>query len=186
MNCDQLIDAMVAHINTNEREPALPEDVPVALRVSNESEPSSDESRFTDWQIVAADNFARIANLEQRLGFPFPPSFRSLVCRYRFPEFEFGPIVFFSNTGESRPRDLELKIFADRAMSPQLLSAGYLQIGNPWSGVYDPICIKAQPEGVEGPVVEMCHESLLCNEELVILEELSPSFLELVRDGLSK
>lgn len=186
MKCDQLIDAMVAHINTSEREPAWPEDVPVPLRCSRESTPDSDTSRFTDWQIVAADNFAHIAKLEERLGFPFPPSFRSLVCRYRFPEFEFGPIVFFSNTGEARPRDLELRMFADRVMSPQLLSAGYLQIGTPWSGVYDPICIKAKPEGVEGPVVELCHESLLCNEELVILDELSPSFLEFVRDVLSQ
>jgi hypothetical protein len=186
VDCDLAIDALVAHVNSSAREPHWLNDAPALVRVSGGAYPSSDDPDLTEWRIVATDNSARISALEQRLGRLFPPSFRSLICRYSFPSFEFGPIDFFSNTGEALSSELEVAIFADPVMSPQLLSAGYLQIGRPWSGVYDPICIEAQPSGVEGRVVEFCHEGLLCNDQLVVLRELSASFLDLVSEGLAK
>jgi hypothetical protein len=89
-------------------------------------------------------------------------------------------MLFFSNTGESLEWELQDRLFADRVMSPQLLAAGYLQIGNPQFYDYDPICITAQAEGVEGRVVQLCHEAILCDDRLVILQELAPTFLQLV------
>ena len=185
MTCDLAIDALVARINSRDREPHWLDDAPALVRVSGGAYPPPGGPALTDWRIVAADNTARISALEHRLQRLFPPSFRSLICRYSFPAFEFGPIEFFSNTGEALSSELEVALFADRVMSPQLLSAGYLQIGRPWSGVYDPICIEAQPHGIEGRVVEFCHEGLLCNDELVVLRELAPSFLDLVCEELA-
>jgi hypothetical protein len=95
-------------------------------------------------------------------------------------------MLLFSNTGESLEWELQDKLFADRVMSPQLLAAGYLQIGNPQFYDYDPICIEACPAGIEGRVVQLCHESLLCDDTLVIREKIAPSFLHMASKMVPK
>ncbi len=186
MDCDRVIDDFVAHVNSNAREPLDFDEVPISLRDPCEAPPAEKSIGFTDWRVVAADHAARIEALELRLGQPFPPSFRSLICRYSFPAFECGPMLLFSNTGESLEWELQDKLFADRVMSPQLLAAGYLQIGNPQFYDYDPICIEARPAGVEGKVVQLCHESILCDDTLVIRRDISQSFLQMLSVMTSK
>jgi hypothetical protein len=177
---DRVIDDFVARINAHPRVPLEPDEVPVALRVACEARADHKGYGSTHWKIIAADNVARVEALERRLEQALPPSFRSLICRYSFPAFECGPMLFFSNTGESLEWELQDRLFADRVMSPQLLAAGYLQIGNPRFYDYDPICIDAQSAGLEGRVVQLCHEAILCDDQLVIRHEIAPTFLQLV------
>jgi hypothetical protein len=180
MQCNRVVDAFVSRVNSLPREPLDLDEVPVSLRVSHGAHQADKDPTSTDWKIVPADHSARIEALEQRVGRPFPPSFRSLICRYSFPAFECGPLLLFSNTGEPLPWELQDRLFADRVMSPQLLAAGYLQIGNPQFYDYDPVCIEAAHAGAEGKVVQLCHESILCDDTLVIRKEISSSFLQLM------
>ena len=140
VDCDRVIDDFVARVNSHPRVPLEPDEVPVALRVACEAHTDKKGYGSTHWKIVAANNVARVEALERRLGQPFPPSFRSLICRYSFPAFECGPMLFFSNTGESLEWELQDRLFADTVMAPQLLAAGYLQIG------YDPGVYTEPPE----------------------------------------
>ena len=181
MDCDRIIDAFVARVNSSPRERLCLEEVPAQLRVPSVSSFTEDPLDLTEWQIIAADHSSRIESLERRLGLRFPPSFRSLVSRYSFPAFECGPIMFFSNTGVPLQWELQEKLFSDPVMSPQLLAAGYLQIGNPQFNNYDPVCIEVPRAGQEGKVVQLSHEAILCNDEIVVLKELAPTFLQLVR-----
>jgi hypothetical protein len=179
MNCDHVIDDFVSRVNVHAHEWLTLEEVPIPLRVPCVGDPAEDRLDETDWRIVPADHAARIDVLEKKLGILFPPSFRSLISRYSFPAFECGPLLLFANTGEPLFWELQDRIVGDPVMSPQLLAAGYLQIGNPQFYDYDPICIEARPAGVEGKVVELCHESILCDDTLVIRQQIASSFLEL-------
>ena len=109
----------------------------------------------TGWRIVADDNSARIAILQNRVGRRFPPSFLDFISRYSFPAFEFGPLLFFANHREETYWDLSRKLFLDPVMSPLLLSAGFIQIGNPFFYNYDPVCFDCNLETTESPLVQL-------------------------------
>ena len=109
----------------------------------------------TGWRIVADDNSARIAILQNRVGRRFPPSFLDFISRYSFPAFEFGPLLFFANHREETYWDLSIKLFLDPVMSPLLLSAGFIQIGNPFFYNDDPVCFDCNLETTESPLVQL-------------------------------
>jgi hypothetical protein len=181
MSVDGLVDAFVSTINNRGRDPQLPEYVPAGLRVPLLDEFGDEDDLCTDWRIVASDNGSRIASLERRMDKHFPPSCRNLLCRYSFPAFECGPVMFFSNTGQALFWELQDRLFLDRVMSPFLLQAGYIQIGNPMFHDYDPLCLEAQPEGYEGQVVQLDHEAILCNGEVSVVRRVAPSFDHLMQ-----
>ena len=56
--------------------------------------------REIDGRVRAIALARGIEQLQQRTGRPFPPSFHYLLVNYSFPAFEFGPMLFFANTGE--------------------------------------------------------------------------------------
>jgi hypothetical protein len=181
MTIDRLVDSFVSKVNAGRREPEFLRDVPVGLRLPLLDEFGMEDDLCTDWRIIPAPNASRIASLEQRIGKHFPPSFRGLVCRYSFPAFECGPLMFFSNTGEGLFWELEDKLFLDPVMSPALLLAGYIQIGNPMFYNYDPVCLEARSEGKEGPVVQLDHEEILCYRRPVVVRNVAPSFVDLLQ-----
>jgi len=84
--------------------------------------------------------------------------------------------MFFANTGEPLFWELGTKLFADPHMSPVLLRAGYIQIGNPYFYSYDPICFDSNTSADEYRIVRFDHEAILQSEELRILAEASASF----------
>jgi hypothetical protein len=136
-----LVDAFVQKINSQPREPEPVDEVPAFLRANavTDSLPETLEG-WTGWQIVKCDNSARIEALQNRTEKPFPPSFQYFLANYSFPAFEFGSLMFFANTGEDTFWELAKRLFQDKHMSPQLLEAGFLQIGNPFFYNYDPVC----------------------------------------------
>jgi len=172
-----LVDAFVARVNREAREPECLDDVPEFLR-----ETISDHAAYgtTSWHIVKRDNSARIANLQSRMGRTFPPSFLYLLANYCFPAFECGPLMFFANTGEGTPWELEKRLFADTHMSPFLLRAGFVQIGNPRFYNYDPVCFQSGGEGIESRIVRLDHEAVLQHGTMNIIEVIAPSFVELI------
>src|SRR5262249_19279474 len=106
--------------------------------------------------------------------------FSVLLTNYSFSAFEFGPLMFFANTGEDRFWELGKRLFQDKHMSPHLLTAGFLQIGNPFFYNFDPVCFDTQSPRIEKRVVQLDHEAILQHSEIRVVKEIAPSFLELI------
>ena len=178
-----VVDAFVRKINSDPREPARLDEVPEFLRESAADDPASEPTDgWTSWRVVRRDNSTRIDELEKRTGSQFPPSFQYLLANYSFPAFEFGPMMFFANTGENTFWELGKRLFKDEHMSPHLLRAGFLQIGNPFFSNYDPVCFDGKSPRIEKRIVQLDHEAILQRGEMHVVKEIAPSFLELI-DG---
>lgn len=178
-----LVEAFVTKANSGPREPQSIKDVPGYLRdtVAGASEPIDG---WTHWRIVRRDNSTRVERLQARIERPFPPSFRYLLDNYSFPAFEFGPIMFFANTGEDTFWELGKRLFQDPHMSPHLLKAGFLQIGNPYFYNYDPVCFDGHDPRIEKRIVQLDHEEILQRGEMTIVKEIAPSFVDLMYAAL--
>ena len=136
------------------------------------SDPDAGPDDWTGWRIVAEDNLERIELLQARMGRRFPPSFLDLVSRFSFPAFEHGPLMLFANHRDETFWDLSRRLFLDPFMSPTLLSAGFVQIGNPMFYDYDPVCFDCNLGATEPRLVQLDHEAILCNSEIRIVREI--------------
>ena len=179
-----LVDTFVQKVNRQLDEPEPVDDVPEFLRASSASDSSDSLDGWANWHIVRRDNARRIDQLEKQTGRPFPPSFRYFLDNYSFLAFEFGPMMFFANTGENTFWELETHLFNDEHMSPHLLRAGYLQIGNPYFYNYDPVCFDCSSRGPEKRIVQLDHEAILQRGEMIVVEKIARSFLGLLHDAL--
>jgi hypothetical protein len=65
-------------------------------------------------------------------------------------------------------------------MSPVLLKAGYVQIGNPYWYNYDPVCFAPQQSRQDPPLVQIDHESVLQFGKIETKREVAPSFIHLL------
>ena len=178
MDVAELIDSFVEKVNASSREPQPLDEVPGALR----DEPTDAVS--TSWQIKRSDNIERIAALQKTMGIEFPPSFRQFLSQYSFPAFEFGPMLLFANTGEELFWELEKRLFGDSHMSPALLAAGYIQIGNPYFFNYDPVCFVPGAASDERRIVQLDHEAILHSKAVRIVDEIAPSFVGFMTGAL--
>jgi len=170
---DQLVDRFVVAVNTSYREPVNVEidEVPPSVLVG---EP--DEEAWCDWALKPYATVNWIKPVEQRLGRRFPAIFRSLVTRYIFPTFEAGEVFFFANTPEGTEfRELRNRVFSED-LSPALQRSGYLQIGHPGGGDYDPICFALHDgDSDDGPLVQIDHEGIICDDVVEVIREIAPS-----------
>lgn len=140
----------------------------------------------TRGQVIAPINAAPwIADLETHLGHSLPAAYRSLVTRYAFEPLELSCVELFANRGDSDERDLAVALFRDKGLSAWLLHNGYLQIGNPCLGNYDPVCldIGRQRSGREPAVVTLGHEAILLGREKVCVLPLAVSLVALLTAG---
>ena len=179
-----LVDLFVHKVNARRHELLPPDEVPTFLRrpYPGDENLDLDESDWSDWQILAADHTGRIRELERRIGRPFPTAFRDLISRYSFPAFDCGPLTFFSNTGQDLFHELSGRLFLDPGMSPVLLEAGYIQIGNPFFPNYDPVCLALSERGQDGAVVHLDHEMILQDGVIQTTAILAPSFVDLLNN----
>jgi len=180
MELDAEIDKLVTKINALPKEPLLSEDVPEALRIG----PPDHNGQYR-WNIKKTGFNIWISPLEKKLPRKFPPSYFSLISRYTFPAFEFGPIFLFGNTGEKIRWELHHRIFQDEFMSRILFANGFLKIGQPEEPAYDPICFDMQREK-EGPLVQIDHEGILLKSEIRITENIADSFVTFLEDTIEE
>ena len=131
--------------------------------------------------IEKASNIALLEKLEVGLPKRLPQSFESLLLRYSFPSFDAGGITFFGWQSETS------EIFHvlppnEGTLSELLLPSGYIQIGRPDTGDFDAVCFDLNPakQNREYRIVRADHEEILCNSRVRIVEELWPSFSNLV------
>jgi hypothetical protein len=173
---DEFVKAVNSREYARERESLPADEVPEFLRA-----PGGSTDGFTQWRIAASDRAKAVAALEETLQKRFPPSFRLFIARYSFPAFDCGPVTLFANTGQDVRLELSRMIFHDPAMSPRLLKGGFLQIGNPSGGDYDPVCFDLNSSRSEHRLVRLDHESILMGGELSVTEEIAPSFIDLMK-----
>lgn len=188
MGIDSKIDAFVARINSSPREHLFPEEVPEELRIGTPNK----IGQFL-WKIIKSDCdwiSGWFEAFEQELHMKFPPSFQSLMSRYAFPAFQCGPVFLYANTGYELKSEHDFtwefkeRIFLDKGLANVLLPAGYLQIGNPDGGIYDPVCFDTNNNNNYGeyPIVRIDHEWILCRSKIEIVEVVAQSFLELIEN----
>ena len=182
MTVDDLIDAFVEKVNALAREPRWPDDVPPSLRLG----PPNKYGMY-DWKIQKQDGIDWVEAVEAKLSAKLPPSFRSLVTRYVYPEFKAQGLWFFANTSEQVADEWREWLFKDKALSGGLLREGYIQFARPDTGSYDPICFDTQHKTKDGecPIVWIDHEDILCKGKNCVYKEIAPSFVEFVQDYLS-
>jgi len=92
--------------------------------------------------------------------------------------------MFFANTGEDTFWELGKRLFKDQHMSPHLLRAGFLQIGNPFFSNYDRVCFDGSSPRIEKRIVQLDHEAILQRGEMKILKEIAPSFVDFIDAAL--
>jgi len=175
MNDNELIDCFVEVLNQLGFESLAEDYVTEELRTTD----VPDDVGGYDWKIRPAASNPWVAGLEQRMApHRFPALYLSLISRYRFAEFEIGPILFFANTGQSVWRELAGCIGRDQHMSPVLLEQGLLQFGNPYEANYDPVCFATQRmKNGDAPIVQIDHEDILSrNRRGRVVQEIATSF----------
>ena len=123
--------------------------------------------------------------METHLWHLLPGAYCSLVTRHAFEPQELVCAELFANRGDGGERDLAVVLFRDEVLSSWLLRNGYLQIGNPWLGNYDPVCLDMDRQrcGREPAVVTLDHEAILLGHEKVRVTPLAENFVALLMAG---
>ena len=122
---------------------------------------------------------------EQSLPFRLPPSYRSLVLRYRFPAFVGDTVNLYGNLDGQSHDDLVVASIRDPVLSSVSRANGFIQIGRPASGSYDPICfdLRRREKSGEVGIVRLDHEEILINDSIRVVANVATSFLELLVRG---
>ena len=178
---DALVDRFIRYANQTGFEPRFPHDeIPSQLRIE-------EGDGMVYWQIRPAASNPWVEELAQKLPHPLPGLYRSLVNRYRFCNFEVGPVMFFANSGHKLFYELSTKSFEDPGLYPTLHRHGYLQFANPFEGNYDPICFdtRRQKRG-DAPIVQLDHEEILTRERISVVQEIAPSLSAFMRRAIAE
>jgi hypothetical protein len=134
---------------------------------------------------VSAEAPPWLAPFEQGLPFRLPPSYRSLLIRYRFPAIVAGTVSLFGSYDGSSYDDFVVASGRDPVLSSVTRSNGFIQIGRPASGSYDPICfdLRSRTKGGEAGIVRLDHEEVLMNDFIRVAEKVADRFSELLSRG---
>jgi hypothetical protein len=178
---DELVDAFVSYLNATGFEPKFPDGLPQELRTS------SAEYGMFHWRILPASPNPWVEKLVEKLPQSYPKPFRSLIDRYRFCNFEIGPVMLFSNTGHDLFYELSERAFKDKGIFPTLHKNGFLQFGLPHETNYDPVCfdMKRHNRG-NAPIVQLDHEEILQWSRIRVVREIAPSFTEFIQRALDE
>jgi len=135
---------------------------------------------------VAAGEPPGLQTFEQNLPFRLPPSYRSRLLRYRFPAFDVGAVTLFGNLDGRSYDDLVVASTRDRVLSSVARANGFIQIGRPESGSYDPVCFDARRRTKTGEagIVQLDHEEILIKDSIRVQEAIAASFPELLARGI--
>lgn len=183
--CDRRIDVFVRAVNASRREPLNGDEIPALCRRD-----AVNSTSFLEWQIVPSADATWLSEVESRLPYRLPATFRSLIARYLFPSFSVEPLTFYS-VGVTDPQttaEFRQAIFADRHLSTFLFKNGFLPFARPADWNYDPVCFdyRSKARKTEPSVVRIDHEEILCNSRLRIVETLSAAFYVLLEDMTKK
>src|SRR5271155_3528045 len=142
-----------------------------------------DELGYTHWQParVTAEP-ALLEPIYAKLPARFPPLFEQLVLSYRWAEVDLGSFRLLPNPPGADLSGLLDEMSRDPAIWKSLLPAGLMQFGKGPDMNYDPVCfdIKSRKKNREFKIVRIDHEEILCNDRVKVVEEVAPTFRDLV------
>lgn len=176
---DEVVDQFVVYLNRAGFQPQRPDQVPEELRTS--------ESQYGwfHWQIRRAKSNPWVGELAQRLPHFLPSPFLSLIERYRYCNFEVGPLMLLANTGHRVFYEFSARAFGDKHLFPTLHEHGYLQIGNPYEGNYDPVCFDTRRRARDdAPIVQLDHEEILIRNRIHVVQEIAPTFVAFIQRAI--
>jgi hypothetical protein len=180
-NEDNLVDAFVADLNAAGFEPKFQNEVPEELRTS-----TADYDTF-NWQIRSAPLNTWVKELDEKLPQRWPKAFTSLIQRYRFCNFEIGPLMLFSNSGHQLFYELSDRTFKDKGIFPTLHKHGFLQFGLPHETNYDPVCFDMKRRNrADAPIVQLDHEEMLQWSRIRVVQEIAPSFAQFIQRAMTE
>lgn len=181
LEVDSLIDYWVDYINRHPRTRVREDDVPVDLRHGPPM-----HGIYYDWRVERCKETPWITSIEAILQDPLPACYRSLVTRYAFPAFGFGPIFLLANTGQDLYNEMGSVLLRNQATCRALLDSGFIQIARPLTGEADPICFDFNhlDDIGEPRLVRIYQSSVLASGELDIAEVIAPSFQNLLEAHL--
>jgi hypothetical protein len=110
-----------------------------------------------------------------------PQLYRALVDSYEWLPFEAADLFVYGSLGlDGDPDDIANRLFRDRVFVQVLLPARLFHFAGPATGSYDPICIDLSTPGtIDGPVLWLDHEEILCNDRIRVVQRLSLSLAHL-------
>ena len=180
-SADELVDVFVSFLNGVGFEPKFQDEIPEELRTS-----SAEYDTF-HWQIKPLSSNPWVEELVQKLPQTWPKPFRSLIERYRFCNFEIGPLMLFANSGHELFYELSDRVFKDKGIFPTLHKNGFLQFGLPHETNYDPVCFDMKRRNrADAPIVQLDHEEILIRSRIRIVQQLAPSFLEFMQRAVAE
>ena len=180
-NGDDLVDAFVAYLNAEGFEPKFLDEVPEELRTSGA------EYDTFNWHIRSAPFNPWVEGPNQELPQRWPKAFTSLIQRYRFCNFEIGPLMLFANSGYQLFYELSDRTFKDKGIFPTLHKNGFLQFGLPHETNYDPVCFDMKRRNrADAPIVQLDHEEILQWSRIRIVREIAPTFAQFMRHAIAE
>jgi hypothetical protein len=111
----------------------------------------------------------------------FPPLLELLVLSCRWAEVDLEIFTLPANPPGPNLDGLLIHMFG--GCSEFLLSHGYVQFAKGPDANYDPVCLDISSRNQNGDykMLKFDHEEILCYDRLKIVEELAPSFEDLVK-----
>lgn len=123
-----------------------------------------------------------VAPFERNLPFRLPPLFRELISQYAFDPFEWQGVRFFGNRGTGHDSDLVVASVRDPIIARVSQAHGFIQVGRPENGSYDPVCFDGRHRSKSGdaPLVRIDHEAVLIHEQIRVVHQYANSFAAFV------
>jgi hypothetical protein len=125
--------------------------------------------------------------LYRRLPFRFPRLYEELVLSYRWAEVNLDLVELLPNPPGPDLSTLERAIFRDPGLVEVLIPNALVQFGKAGGGHYDPVCFDMRRRSkADAPIVRVEHEAILCHRRLGEVDEIAPSFRDLVERVIAR
>jgi hypothetical protein len=149
----------------------------------------ADEFGFQPWRPLPFKTEASaLEPLYAELPAPFPSLYEKLVLSYRWAEVELGLYALVANPPGADLGALLTKMVRDPNLWEMLIPAGFIQFAKGPGLDYDPVCFDTRSRNKSGDyrIVKIDHEGILSNYRVKIVDELAPSFEQLVLDTVER
>jgi hypothetical protein len=141
-----------------------------------------DDWNTVRWQpaAISTDEDA-LSAIHDRIGGVLPRLYEQLVLSYRWLEVDLQVCRLLANHPASDLQPLFDEMYCDPVMNHTLEPANFVRFALAPDVCYDPICFDVNRfSNNDCPIVRLNHELILCNDELGDIQQLFPSFRDLI------
>jgi hypothetical protein len=174
--CFPKLDEMMAHESLN----------PVAWQLSKGD---ADQYGFRRWRPLSCTTDRKaLEPLYAELPARFPPTYEQLVLSYRWADVDLGLFKLVANPLGPDLSGLLTHLAGAPDLWEMLIPAGFIQFGKGPDMDFDPVCLDIRSRSRSGDyrIVKIDHEGILCNYRVKIVDQLAPSFEQLIIDTIKR